>query len=111
MEQPLHIFIILGISLVRASKIPEVDVLWAARNGKNILNGGSIPNPADEWNFLTLGETWSPNSWLWNVITYLFSSIGEIGFWLLVFLSNIIIYLLISLFLKNSPIPKNYSYK
>lgn len=101
-------FIILGISLIRASKIPEVDVLWAARNGKDILNGGSITNPADEWNFLTLGETWSPNSWLWNTITYLFSSIGEIGFWLLVFLSNIIIYLLISLFLKNSPIPKNY---
>lgn len=91
--------IILGFALIRASRIPEVDVLWAARNGKDILNGGSITQPNDAWNFLTLGEQWSPNSWLWNVTTSLFANIGDIGFWLLVLISNIIILALFWIFL------------
>lgn len=97
--------IILGFALIRASRIPEVDVLWAARNGKDILNGGSITQPNDVWNFLTLGEQWSPNSWLWNVITALFANFGDIGFWILVLISNIIILGLFWLFLVQLKTP------
>jgi len=97
---------ILGLSLVRASRIPELDVLWGARNGTDIINGGSITAPVDSWNFLTEGETWSPNSWLWNVllgITY--STTGTFGFWVVVFLSNIIIYMLLWLIFSLHKIP------
>ena len=72
-------------SLLRATTFPESDIFWGARNGLDILTrtGLNLTQP-DSWNAITLGEEWSPNSWLWNVLLGAFYKVfGNYGFPLL----------------------------
>ncbi len=95
--------LIAGLSLIRAARLPELDVLWGSVNGTDILNGVSITHPVDYWNFQTFGETWSPNSWLWHVLLSIsYQNFGTFGFWVVVFISNITILTLAWIFLRTS---------
>lgn len=91
-----------SISIVRASNINETDVLWAARNGEDLLGNGVTVFIPDVWNLLTLGQEWSPNSWLWNVFLYWsFAALGTVGFFWITFITNLATYLLFWLFIRR----------
>lgn len=80
---------IMSASLYRSTFFPESDIFWGARNGLDILNDGMHIFQPDQWNVITLGEEWSPNSWLWNVLLGVsFSLFGNYGFLLLTFVTN-----------------------
>lgn len=84
---------IVASSLIRATYFPEGDIFWGARNGLDTLRTGINIFQPDTWNLLTIGEEWSPNSWLWNVLlggSYLM--FGDYGFLLLTMLTNIAAY-------------------
>lgn len=94
---------IVSVSLSRAVYLPEGDVFWTARNGLDILNSGTVHIfIKDTWNAQSLGDIWSPNSWLWNVILAVFyRSFGTFGFFLVTLLCNIAIYVLVWLLVRN----------
>lgn len=101
--------LIVGLSLLRAARLPELDVLWGSVNGTDILKGMSITHPIDYWNFQTYGETWSPNSWLWHVLLSVsYQNLGTFGFWVIVFVSNITILTLAWVFLRKNQIEPNW---
>lgn len=58
----------LVVGLHRAERgLPDTDVLWGARSGRDILSTGSLPH-ADSYSWTAAGRTWIPNSWGWNVV-------------------------------------------
>jgi hypothetical protein len=84
---------IVSVSLIRATYFPESDIFWGARNGMDILRNGVQIFQPDTWNLLTLGEEWSPNSWLWNVLLGgAYQLFGDYGFLLLTLLTNVAAY-------------------
>jgi hypothetical protein len=98
---------ILSISFARASNLGGTDIFWSARNGGDILNSGTVQVfISDVWNVTALGEQWSPNSWLWNVVLYgSYTSFGTAGFVILTFVANVAIFSLIWVFMKQHQIP------
>ena len=87
---------IVGVSLLRASSLPEGDVFWSARNGMDTLSFGLQVMIPDVWNNQTLGEIWSPNSWLWNVLLGgFYVTFSTLGFFMLVFLGNLFAYMIV----------------
>lgn len=87
---------ILGVSFHRASHLPEGDVFWSARNGMDTITFGLKVFIPDEWNVQTLGEIWSPNSWLWNVLLGgFYVTFSTLGFFLLVFIGNLLVYTMV----------------
>lgn len=84
---------IVAASLTRSTFFPEGDIFWGARNGIETLQNGIQMFQADRWNLQTLGEEWSPNSWLWNVLLgVFFRAFGNFGFLLLTLITNIAAY-------------------
>lgn len=82
---------IAAFSLIRATHFPEGDIFWGARNGMDTLRNGVQIFQPDTWNLQTLGEEWSPNSWLWNVFlggAYL--AFDNYGFLLVTLATNVI---------------------
>lgn len=99
----LIVVFIISVSLSRAVYLPEGDVFWSTRNGLDILDSGTIHIFInDTWNAQSLGDVWSPNSWLWNVILAVFyRGFGTFGFFLITFLCNAAIYVLIWLLVRK----------
>ena len=84
---------IVASSLIRSTFFPEADILWGARNGMDTLRTGIHIFQPDTWNILTLGEEWSPNSWLWNVLLGVaYQLFGNYGFLLLTLVTNVAAY-------------------
>lgn len=103
---------IVAMSLVRSTLLPEGDIFWGARNGSDILRDGIHIFQPDTWNLLVIGEEWSPNSWLWNVLLGIaFSSLGEYGFLLLTLIANMAAYGFLWAYLQRlrmPPLPAYY---
>jgi hypothetical protein len=107
----LVLIFITGVSLFRASFLPEVDILWGARNGGDLLRNGATVFTPDAWNAITLGEEWAPNSWLWNVILYAsFTAFGTAGFFVLTAATNFLIYLCFWLTLRASRLTPTWQF-
>jgi hypothetical protein len=102
--------LILCISFLRSSNLPETDLIWGARNGNDILSAGKVDVfIPDVWNLQTLGEIWSPNSWLWNVLLGVFyAAFGTAGFMWITFLTNILLYGALWMFLRQIHIPAHW---
>lgn len=84
---------IVAASITRSTYFPEGDIFWGARNGIETLQNGIQIFQVDSWNLQTLGEDWSPNSWLWNVILgAFFQMFGNFGFLLLTLMTNVAAY-------------------
>jgi len=115
-EQPrffvgLILILITSFSLIRASYFPETDVLWGARNGEELVKNGFHVYIADTWNLTTLGRVWSPNSWLWNVILFLFyHAFGTVGFVILTAITNFLTYLFIFLTARKLKVPATWQF-
>lgn len=107
----LVLIFITGVSLFRASFLPEVDILWGARNGGDLLRNGVTLFTPDTWNAITLGEEWAPNSWLWNVVLYAsFTAFGTAGFFILTAVTNFLTYLCFWLTLKASRLTPTWQF-
>ena len=107
----LILIFIAGVSLFRASFLPEVDILWGARNGGDLLRNGVTVFTPDTRNAITLGEEWAPNSWLWNVILYAsFTVFGTAGFFILTATTNFLIYLCFWLTLRASRLTPTWQF-
>jgi len=98
---------ILSVSLARASSLGGTDIFWSARNGGDILQSGQVQVFInDMWNVTALGEQWSPNSWLWNVLLHVsYSLLGTAGFVVLTFITNTAIFALVWVFMKQNQVP------
>lgn len=84
---------IVVVSLLRAVSFQEGDIFWGARNGIETLEHGIEIWQVDTWNFQTLGEEWSSNSWLWNVaLGGFYQAFGNYGFFLLTLITNMLAY-------------------
>ena len=84
---------IVAVSLTRGTFFPEADIFWGARNGMDTLRNGIRIFQPDTWNLQTLGEEWSPNSWLWNVLLGgAYQVFGNYGFLLLTLVTNVAAY-------------------
>lgn len=84
---------IVAASITRSTFFPEGDIFWGARNGIETLQHGIQPFQPDSWNLQTLGEEWSPNSWLWNVLLGVaYQLFGNYGFLLLTLVTNVAAY-------------------
>lgn len=93
---------IVAVSITRATFFPEADVFWGARNGIDTLQHGIHIFQPDTWNLLTLGEQWSPNSWLWNVfLGGAYQLFGNYGFLLLTAVTNIATYCFLWAYLQK----------
>lgn len=84
---------IIAASITRSTFFPEGDIFWGARNGIETIQHGIRPFQPDSWNLQTLGEEWSPNSWLWNVLLGVaYQLFGNYGFLLLTLVINVAAY-------------------
>ena len=103
----LAFLFVLACSFRRATIFPEGDIFWGARNGWDILttSGLNLTVP-DQWNAVTLGENWAPNSWLWNVLLGLAAhGLGSYGFALLTFGTCLATSLLLWAYLRRIDMP------
>lgn len=97
---------IFAVSLRRATVFPEGDIFWGARNGIDILHHGLHIFQPDTWNLLTLGEEWSPNSWLWNVVLGgAFLAFGNYGFLVVTLITNIAAFVFLWGYLQKLRMP------
>lgn len=97
---------ICAFSLIRSTYFPEGDIFWGARNGLDTLRNGIHITQPDSWNLLTLGEEWSSNSWLWNLllgVAYLWC--GNYGFVLLTLVTNIAAFIFLWRYLQKLRMP------
>jgi hypothetical protein len=97
---------IVAFSLLRSTSFPEGDIFWGARNGMDTLQNGVHIFQPDAWNLLTLGEEWSPNSWLWNVLLGgAYQLFGNYGFLLVTLVTNVAAYCFLWRYLQKLRMP------
>jgi hypothetical protein len=99
--------LILSLSVIQGAFTQGTDMLWGVRNGGDIVQSGQVQVfIKDVWNLQTLGELWSPNSWLWNVVLYgSYNLLGTASFFWVIVLTNIMVYTSVVLFLRKINIP------
>lgn len=97
----------LSLSVIQGAFTQGTDMLWGVRNGHDIVQSGQVQVfIKDVWNLQTLGELWSPNSWLWNVVLYgSYNLLGTASFFWIIVLTNVMVYIVMVLFLRKIGVP------
>ena len=63
----LALAVIATFLVMRSGQAYEGDVYWQARAGLSLMDGAPIIGP-DSFSWSAAGESWTPNSWGWNLL-------------------------------------------
>ncbi len=93
----------IAFAILRGSWLTEGDTLWETRDGLDQLAQGH-PSYVDSWSWLLQGESWVPNSWLFNLLLAVFYKYlgGVVGLSILTVILSFILFLFVKLILNHT---------